>query len=76
MSLAQFQLSRMHGNKIIIQSDNNSQVIDAMEGGFFATSPATAFDDCRVLAIGFREIIFEHCNREANGIDHELARHS
>jgi hypothetical protein len=47
-----------------------------MEGGFFATSPATAFDDCRVLAIGFREIIFEHCNREANGIDHELARHS
>jgi ribonuclease HI len=71
LSLAQF----LGCNKIIIQSDN-SQVIDTMkEGGFSATSSAAIFDDCRLLATGFREITFEHCNREANEIAHE-ARHS
>lgn len=63
-------------NKIVIQCDN-SQVIDTMkEGGFSATSSADIFDDCRLLDTGFREITFEHCNREANEVAHELARHS
>jgi hypothetical protein len=54
-----------------------SQVIDTIkEGGFSATSSAAIFDDCRLLATGFREITFEHCNREANEVAHELVRHS
>jgi hypothetical protein len=35
------------------------QVIQTMlDGGFTAMSSAAIFDDCRVLAVGFREIIF------------------
>ena len=60
---------------MIIQSDN-SQVIDTMiEGGFSATSSAAIFD-CKIMASGFREIMFENYNREANEVTHELASHS
>jgi hypothetical protein len=38
------------------------------DGSLSATSSAAIFDDCRILATSFREIIFEHCNREANEI--------
>jgi hypothetical protein len=37
---------------------------------------AAVFDDCRVLASGYRNISFQHYNREANGVAHELARFS
>jgi hypothetical protein len=59
-------------NKIVIQSDS-SQVIDTTkEEGYSATSSAI-FDDCKVLVIGVSDITFEHCNREANKVAHELA---
>uniref|UniRef100_A0ACD5WS59 Uncharacterized protein n=1 Tax=Avena sativa TaxID=4498 RepID=A0ACD5WS59_AVESA len=72
LSMAQF----LGGNKIIIQSDN-IQVIETMVNGCFsATSFSAIFDDCRNLSTGYREILFEHCKREANKVAHELARHS
>uniref|UniRef100_A0ACD5Y819 Uncharacterized protein n=1 Tax=Avena sativa TaxID=4498 RepID=A0ACD5Y819_AVESA len=72
LSLAQL----LGGNKFIIQSDN-ALVIETIEaGGFSATSSAAIFDDCRILSSGFREILFEKCQRKANGVAHELARHS
>jgi hypothetical protein len=45
-------------------------------GGFSATSSAAIFDDCNILISGFRGFKFEHCNREANEVAHELARFS
>ena len=29
-----------------------------------------------MLSTGFTEVKFEHCNREANEVAHDLARHS
>jgi hypothetical protein len=46
------------------------------EGDFSATLSTTIFDDCKIISSSFREITFEHCNREANEMAHELARHS
>ena len=63
-------------HKFIIQSDNVQVIETMLEGGFSATSSSAIFDDCRILASGFREISFEHCNRKANEVAHELARHS
>jgi hypothetical protein len=55
------------GNNFILQSDN-SKVTETMKNvGFSATSLADIFDDGN---------IFEHCNREANEVAHELVRFS
>ncbi|VAI04919.1 unnamed protein product [Triticum turgidum subsp. durum] len=43
-------------------------------GGQSAGAPATVFDDCYFLACDFSLTRFEHCNREANRVAHELAR--
>jgi ribonuclease HI len=72
LSLAQF----LGGNKFIIQSDNVQVIEKMLDGGFSATSSASIFDDCRLLSSGFRDITFEHCNREANVVAHELARYN
>jgi hypothetical protein len=39
---------------------------------FSAKSFAIIFNDCRLLASGFREILFQHCNKK---VGYELARH-
>jgi ribonuclease HI len=63
-------------NKVVIQSDN-LQVIETMNnGGFWATTSAAIFEDCVILAAGYRNISFDHCNREANEVAYELARYS
>jgi hypothetical protein len=38
------------------------------------TSSTAIFDDCNILVSDFRDFTIEHCNREANGPAHELAR--
>jgi hypothetical protein len=63
-------------NKVVLQS-NNTQVIDTKKkGGFSVTLFATISEDCELLATSVRDIKFEQCNREANEVAHELARHS
>jgi hypothetical protein len=51
-------------------------IINLLSSLKIAASSASIFDDCRLLASGFREILFKHCNREANEVAHELARRS
>ena len=43
-------------------------------GGRSAGAAAAIFDDCYFLACDFPTSRFEHCNREANKVAHELAR--
>jgi hypothetical protein len=44
--------------------------------GLSSTLSAAIFDDCKVLAFGFRDIVFEHYYREVKEVAHELARFS
>ncbi|KAF7022277.1 hypothetical protein CFC21_035078 [Triticum aestivum] len=61
-------------NRLTINS-NNTEGIDTMnDGGQSAGAAATIFDDCFHYACGFVTGRFEHCNREANKVAHELAR--
>ncbi|KAM3275123.1 hypothetical protein ACQJBY_043852 [Aegilops geniculata] len=61
-------------NRLIINSDN-LEVIDTMnDGGQPAGAAAAIFDDCFHYACDFIIVRFEHCNREANKVVHELAR--
>ena len=46
-----------------------------LDGGFTATS-AAIFHDCLILSSGFMRVEFEHCQREANLVAHEIVRHS
>ncbi|KAF7044192.1 LOW QUALITY PROTEIN: hypothetical protein CFC21_053451 [Triticum aestivum] len=58
----------------MINSDN-MEVIDTMKNrGHSARVAAAVFDDCCFMAGDFSFTSFEHCNREANKIAHELAR--
>ena len=51
------------------------EVIDTMKNkGRSAGAAAAVFDDCYFLACDFPLTNFEHCNREANKVAHELAR--
>ena len=51
------------------------EVIETMNnGGRSAGAAAAIFDDCYFLACDFPTSRFEHCNREANKVAHELAR--
>ena len=63
-------------NRFILQSDNVEVVTTMKEGGFSATSAAAIFHDCATLASGFDKITFEHCQRDANSVAHELAKFS
>ncbi|KAF6983397.1 hypothetical protein CFC21_001594 [Triticum aestivum] len=65
---------RVGCNRLIINSDN-LEVIETMQDGGQSTGAAAAiFDDCFHYACDFIMTRFEHCNREANRIAHELAR--
>ena len=61
-------------NRLHVNSDN-IEVINIMKnGGQSAGAAAAVFDDCYFLACDFPFTRFEHCNREANKVAHELAR--
>ncbi|XBI64002.1 hypothetical protein VPH35_044285 [Triticum aestivum] len=61
-------------NRIIINSDN-LEVIETMQDEGQSTDAATSiFYDCFHYACDFVMTRFEHCYREANKLDHELAR--
>lgn len=61
-------------NRLVVNSDN-MEVIDTMKnGGNSAGAAAAVFDDYYFLACDFPLIRFEHCNREANKVVHEIAR--
>ena len=65
---------RVGYNRLVINSDN-MEVIDTMNNGGRSSSTAAAvFDDCYFLACDFPITKFEHCNREANRVAHELAK--
>ena len=68
-------LARKAGyNRLIINSDN-AGVIDTMKnGGHSAGATAAIFEGSFLMACDFPLTSFEHCNREANKVDHELAR--
>ena len=68
LSLAQ----RAGCNRLVINS-YNLEVIETMNnGGRSAGAAAAVFDDCYFLACDFPTSRFEHCNREANKVAHEL----
>ena len=61
-------------NRLVINSDN-MEVIETMNnGGRSSSIAAVVFDDCYFLACDFPITKFEHCNREANRVAHELAK--
>ncbi|XBH61203.1 hypothetical protein VPH35_115693 [Triticum aestivum] len=61
-------------NRLIINSDN-LEVIDTMnDGGQSVGAAAAIFNDFFHYACDFVIARFEHCNREANKVAHELAR--
>jgi hypothetical protein len=53
-------------NNLINQSDNMPVTKTMKEGYFSSKSSDATFEACRFLALGFKNITFEHCNREAN----------
>ena len=60
-------------NRLVINSDS-MEVIETMNNGGRSSSTAAAvFVNCYFLACDFPITKFEHCNREANRIAHELA---
>lgn len=70
LSLAQ----KVGCNQIVINSDD-MEVIDTMKNeGRSAGVAAAILDDCYFLACDFSLASFEHCNRKANKVAHELAR--
>ena len=65
---------KMGCNRLIINSDN-MDVIDTMKnGGESAGAAVEIFKDCFFMACDFPQTSFEHCNREASKVAHELAR--
>jgi hypothetical protein len=44
------------------------------QGGFTATISGPVYEQCDMMWHDFVSISLEHCNREANGVAHELAR--
>ena len=51
------------------------EVIDTMKnGGHTAGAAAAVFDDCYFMACDFPLVRFEHCNRKANKVAHEIGR--
>ena len=61
-------------NRLVINS-TNMEVIDTMKNeGRSTGAGGVGFDDYYFLACVFPLSSFEHCNREANMVAHELAR--
>ncbi|XBI76598.1 hypothetical protein VPH35_069815 [Triticum aestivum] len=61
-------------NRLVVNSDN-MEVIDTMKNGGHTVGAAGAvFDDCYLLACDFSLVRFEHYNRKANKVAHEVAR--
>ncbi|KAF6993911.1 hypothetical protein CFC21_010728 [Triticum aestivum] len=59
----------------LVINSNNMEVIDTMkEGGRSTGMAAAVFDDCFYSTCDFTISRFEHYNREANKVAHELAR--
>ncbi|KAM3229945.1 hypothetical protein ACQJBY_060638 [Aegilops geniculata] len=61
-------------NRLIINSDNMDVIETMKNGGESAGAAAAIFEDCFFMACDFPQTSFEHCNREANKVAHELAR--
>ncbi|XBJ10683.1 hypothetical protein VPH35_015501 [Triticum aestivum] len=61
-------------NRLIINSDNMEVIETMQDGGQSAGAAAAIFDDCFHYACDFAVTRFEHCNRKANKVAHELAR--
>ncbi|KAI5006703.1 hypothetical protein ZWY2020_033946 [Hordeum vulgare] len=61
-------------NRLIINSDNMEVIETMKDGGRSAGSAAAIFDDCFHYACNFVATKFEHRNREANKVAHELVR--
>ena len=61
-------------NRLIINSDNLEVIYTMQDGGQSAGAAAAIFDDCFHYACDFSITRFEHCNREANKVAHELAK--
>ncbi|XBH88029.1 hypothetical protein VPH35_075380 [Triticum aestivum] len=61
-------------NRLDVNSDNIEVINTMKNGGQSAGAAAAVFDDCYFLACDFSLTRFEHCNREANRVAHELAR--
>ncbi|KAF7049059.1 hypothetical protein CFC21_057673 [Triticum aestivum] len=58
-----------------VVSSNNMEVVDTMKNkGHSMGVAAAVFDDCYFMACDFLHTNFEHCNKEANKVAHELAR--
>jgi len=43
------------------------------QGGFSATAGAPIYDECKMLSQDFSSISIEHCNRDINRVEHNLA---
>ena len=68
-------LAQRAGCNLLIINSDNLEVIETMQDGGQSTGAAAAiFDDCYHYACDFIMTKFEHCNREANKVAHELAR--
>ncbi|KAF6986289.1 LOW QUALITY PROTEIN: hypothetical protein CFC21_004070 [Triticum aestivum] len=65
---------RVGCNRLVINSDNLEVIENMNNGGRSAGTAATVFDDCYLLACNFPITRFEHCNKEANRVAHELAK--
>ncbi|KAI5003277.1 hypothetical protein ZWY2020_030437 [Hordeum vulgare] len=61
-------------NRLIINSDNMEVIETMKDGGRSAGAAVAIFDDCFRYACDFVATRFEHCNREAKKVAHELAR--
>uniref|UniRef100_K4A1W4 RNase H type-1 domain-containing protein n=1 Tax=Setaria italica TaxID=4555 RepID=K4A1W4_SETIT len=61
-------------NRIMIELDCLEVVETMKNDGISATVSAPIFDDCYSMWQEFDSICIDHCNREANGVAHELAR--
>ena len=61
-------------NRLIINSDNLEVIETMQDGGQSTGATAVIFYDCFHYACDFIRTRFEHCNREANKVAHELVR--
>ncbi|XBH90537.1 hypothetical protein VPH35_082169 [Triticum aestivum] len=68
-------LPQKAGSNCLLSNSDNMEVTYTMNNeGHSAGAAATVFDDCYFMACDFPLTRFEHCNREANKVAHELAR--
>ncbi|KAF6984075.1 hypothetical protein CFC21_002131 [Triticum aestivum] len=61
-------------NRLVVNSGNMEMIDTMRNGGHSAGAAAAIFDDFYFLSCDFPLIRFEHCNREANKMAHEISR--